>query len=315
MKLVERAATPPADGAPPRRGFPAPRPVDRPMLRTSRVQKVRDTVAMWRDNGREIAFVPTMGAIHDGHLSLVRRAVGEGRRVVASIFVNPLQFGPGEDFERYPRPIARDRALLAAAGVDLLWEPRARDLYPDAHATRVRVAGLGDVLEGTARPGHFEGVTTVVLILLDVVRPDVLWLGQKDAQQALVIERMCRDLMLPVKVRRAPIVRESDGLARSSRNAYLRPREREQAVALHRGLRAAREALEAGERSPERVRAGVRRVWKSYPLVREEYVAIVNAHTLEPVRDTHAGPRLLVAVAARLGATRLIDNLEWTPPR
>jgi pantoate--beta-alanine ligase len=253
-----------------------------------------------------------MGAVHEGHLSLVRRARASADRVVASLFVNPLQFGPGEDFRRYPRPIRRDRALLAAAGADLLWEPRVTDLYPAGHRTRVRVGGLGDVLEGAARPGHFEGVATVVLILLAAVGPDVLWLGQKDAQQALLLERMARDLHLPVVVRRAPTVREPDGLAMSSRNAYLNPAEREQAVALSRGLAAARAALRAGERSAARVAQAVRAVWRRYPLVREDYVAIVDAATLEPVRDARAARRLLVAVAARVGPARLIDNFEWS---
>jgi pantoate--beta-alanine ligase len=267
----------------------------------------------WKHAGLRVAFVPTMGAIHDGHLTLVRRARVSADRVVASVFVNPLQFGPGEDFASYPRPVRRDRALLAAAGVDLLWEPRGADLYLPGHCTRVRVAGLGDVLEGAARPGHFEGVTTVVLILLEAVAPHVLWLGQKDAQQAVLIERMARDLRLPVKVRRGPTVREPDGLAMSSRNAYLAPAERAQAVALSRGLAAARAALVAGERSAARVARAVRAVWRRHPLVLEEYVAVVDAQTLEPVKDVRAARRLLVAVAARVGPTRLIDNFEWSP--
>jgi pantoate--beta-alanine ligase len=275
--------------------------------------RVRARVGTWRRAGLRVAFVPTMGAIHGGHLSLVRRARAAADRVVSSIFVNPLQFGPREDFTRYPRPIARDRALLAAAGVDLLWEPGVADLYPDGHRTRVRVTGLGDVLEGAARPGHFEGVATVVLILLEVVRPHVLWLGQKDAQQAVVVERMVRDLAVPVRVRRGATVREPDGLALSSRNAYLGPEERAQAVALSRGLAAARAALERGERSGARVAEAVRRVWRGYPLVRPESVDVVDAATLEPVRDARAVRRVLVAVAARVGPARLIDNLEWSP--
>ncbi|HEY6866393.1 MAG TPA: pantoate--beta-alanine ligase, partial [Candidatus Eisenbacteria bacterium] len=225
------------------------------MRRASRIAAVRAAVARWRARGERIEFVPTMGAIHAGHLSLVRRARGgDHRRVVASVFVNPLQFGPHEDFRRYPRPIRRDRALLARAGVDLLWEPRARDLYPPGHRTRVRVEGLGDTLEGAVRPGHFVGVATVVATLLGVVQPDVIWLGQKDAQQAVLLERMCRDLAFPVRVRRGPTVREPDGLACSSRNAYLSADERAQAVALWRGLAAARHALAAGERSATRLR-------------------------------------------------------------
>jgi pantoate--beta-alanine ligase len=279
------------------------------MLRTHRASTVRRVVAGWRRRGRRVAFVPTMGAIHAGHLSLVARARRRGDRVVASVFVNPLQFGPNEDYRRYPRPVRRDRALLLGAGVDLLWEPRADDLYPAGHGTRVRVIGLGDVLEGASRPGHFEGVATVVLKLLHVVGPDTLWLGQKDAQQARLLERMVADLDLPVRVRRGPIIRERDGLALSSRNAYLDAEERLQATALSRGLRAARARLRAGERLATRLRATVRAVWRAYPLVREVYVAVVDADRLEPVARVRG--RVLVAVAARVGRARLIDNFEW----
>ena len=285
---------------------------------------MRTAVAGWKARGERVEFVPTMGAIHAGHLSLVRRARGARLgpaarrsrrrgcgRVVASIFVNPLQFGPHEDFRRYPRPARRDRALLARAGVDLLWEPRVVDLYPAGYRTRVQVEGLGSVLEGAARPGHFDGVATVVAKLLNVVRPDVLWLGQKDAQQALLIERMCRDLDFDVRVRRGAIVREPDGLACSSRNAYLEPEERAQAIALTRGLAAARRALRAGERSAAGLRQAIRKAWRAYRLVREDYIAVVDARTLDPLRTLARGRRVLVAVAARVGRARLIDNFEW----
>jgi len=280
------------------------------MLRTHRPATVRRVVAGWRRRGRRVAFVPTMGAIHAGHLSLVARARHHADRVVASVFVNPLQFSPREDYRRYPRPVRRDRALLRAAGVDLLWEPRTEEFYRAGHRTRVRVAGLGDVLEGASRPGHFEGVATVVLKLLAVVGPETLWLGQKDAQQARLLERMVADLDLPVRVRRGPTVREHDGLALSSRNAYLKGEERRQATALWRGLRAARARLRAGERSAARVRAAVRGVWRAYPLVREDYVAVVDAERLETVARVRG--RVLVAVAARVGRARLIDNFEWS---
>jgi pantoate--beta-alanine ligase len=283
------------------------------MRRLTGPGRVRAVVAAWKRAGLRVAFVPTMGAIHEGHLSLVRRARADADRVVASIFVNPLQFGPREDLARYPRPIRRDRALLAAAGTDLLWEPRRDDIYPPGHRTRVTVEGLTDVLEGAARPGHFTGVTTVVAVLLGTVAPDVLWLGQKDAQQALVLERMVRDLRLPVRVRRAPTVREPDGLAMSSRNVYLSPAERAQAAALSRGLAAARATLAGGERSAARVARAVRSVWRRFPLVREDYVAVVDAATLAPLRDARSVRRVLVAVAARVGPARLIDNLEWSP--
>jgi pantoate--beta-alanine ligase len=223
--------------------------------------------------------------------------------------VNPLQFGPGEDYRRYPRPRGRDRRLLAAAGVDLLWEPEASEMYPAGAVTRVRVPGLDAVLEGASRPGHFEGVATVVVKLLNAVQPHVLWLGQKDAQQARILERVVADLDLPVEVRRAPIVREPDGLAMSSRNAYLDPRQRAQAAALSRGLSAARSALARGERSAARLRAIVRGAWRGLGLIREDYVAVVDPDTLAPLR--RVGRRALIAVAARVGRARLIDNVEW----
>jgi len=283
----------------------------RAMRRVRTVGALRRAIAAFRARGESVAFVPTMGAIHAGHLSLVRRARATSDRVVASIFVNPLQFGPREDFARYPRPVRRDRAQFAAAGVDLLWEPRVADVYPAGDRTRVRVAGLTDVLEGAVRPGHFEGVTTVVMRLLNAVRPDDLWLGQKDAQQAIVIERMCADLLVAVRVRRGATVREPDGLALSSRNAYLAPAERAQAVALSQGLASARTRLAAGERSARRLVGVIRRELAGYPLVHEDYVAVADAATLEPVRSVRG--RVLVAVAARVGPARLIDNFEWRP--
>lgn len=288
----------------------ARRPGRRPRMRVVRgIAAVRRAVARWRRRGESVAFVPTMGAIHRGHLSLVARARAGADRVVASIFVNPLQFGPGEDYRRYPRPRARDRAAFAAAGVDLLWEPEARELYPGGARTRVRVTGLEDVLEGASRPGHFAGVATVVLKLLHVVTPDRLWLGQKDAQQAVIVERMVRDLDLEVAVRRGPTVREPDGLALSSRNAYLDPVQRAEAVALSRGLAAARAALASGERRAARLVAAVRRELRRGRLVKEDYVAVVDAATLAPV--ARVAGRVLVAVAARVGPARLIDNFEW----
>ena len=279
---------------------------------TRSIAGVRDHVRRWRRARKRIDFVPTMGAIHAGHQSLVRRACAEADRVVTSIFVNPLQFGPGEDYRRYPRSLAADRSLLARSGADLLWAPEVEQLLPAGFRTRVRVEGLSEVLEGAARPGHFEGVTTIVMQLLNVVQPDALWLGQKDAQQVRVIEQMVADLKLPTKIRRAPTVRERDGLALSSRNAYLGAEERRQAVALSRGLAAARMLLRQGERSSARLVAAIRWVWREYPLVQEDYVAVVDARTLEKVGTVRR--RVLIAVAARVGSARLIDNVEWGEP-
>ncbi len=283
----------------------------RALRRVRNVTELRRVVAEWRRRRDSIGFVPTMGAIHDGHLALVRQAARAADRVIVSVFVNPLQFGPGEDYRRYPRPRARDRARLATAGVDLVWEPAVADLYPHGERTRVRVTGLDEVLEGASRPGHFEGVATVVLKLINAVQPDDVWLGQKDAQQARLVEQMVADLFVPVRVRRGSTVRESDGLARSSRNAYLSPRDRQSAVALWQGLEAARAALARGERSAAALARSVRAAWRRHPEVREDYVAVVDARTLEPVRTVRG--RVLVAVAARVGPARLIDNFEWEP--
>lgn len=281
----------------------------RRMQRVASVAALRRVLRRWRAAGEEVAFVPTMGAIHAGHLSLVERARDSSDRVVASIFVNPLQFGAGEDFRKYPRPAKRDRARFVASGVDLLWEPRLSDVYPVGDRTRVRVEGLTAVLEGASRPTHLEGVTTVVMRLLNAVQADVLWLGQKDAQQAIVIERMCADLLVPVRVRRGATIREPDGLALSSRNAYLSQRERAHAVALSQGLSAARALLIRGERSAAVLIRAIRAEWAGYPLVREDYIAVADAATLEPVRSVKR--RVLVAVAGRVGRARLIDNFEW----
>ncbi len=281
------------------------------LARVREVEDLRRVLARWRRKGERVAFVPTMGALHEGHRSLMRQARRSAPRVVVSIFVNPLQFGPSEDLAKYPRPGARDRRLLGEEQIDLLWEPRLEDVYPPGDRTRVQVTGLSEMLEGASRPGHFVGVTTVVLRLLSAVQPDILWLGQKDAQQALILERMCADLLLPVKIRRGATVRASDGLALSSRNAFLDPRQRQQAVALSQGLASARAMLTAGERSAARVLSAVREELTCYPLVRPDYVALVDAATLEPVRTVRG--RVLLAIAARVGRTRLIDNFEWSP--
>ena len=279
--------------------------------RVQTIAELRRVVAGWRRRGDTIGFVPTMGAIHAGHVSLVERAKASSDRVVASVFVNPLQFGPHEDYRRYPRPLARDRARLAAAGVDLLWEPTVADMYPAGEHTRVNVTGLDAVLEGASRPGHFAGVATVVLKLLNVVQPDDLWLGQKDAQQARIIEQMCADLFVPVRVRRGATLREADGLARSSRNEYLTAAARRDAVALSQGLTAARAALDRGERSAATLKRLVRAAYRRHESVQEDYIAVVDAGTLEPVSTVRG--RVLVAVAARVGKARLIDNFEWEP--
>jgi pantoate--beta-alanine ligase len=273
---------------------------------------LREALAAPRRAGSSIGLVPTMGALHDGHLALLRAARAECDVVVMSLFVNPAQFGAGEDIDRYPRDEARDLELAEQEGVDLVYAPSTESVYPDGFATRVEVEGLTEVLCGDpARRGaaHFRGVTTVVAKLFNSVRPDVAYFGQKDAQQAIVIERMTRDLDFPVRVAVVPTVREPDGLALSSRNAYLDAGERERATAISRALEAVREAAETGslqaalEQGREKLReAGVE----------PEYLEARDAADLSPVAELNGRPAL-VAVAARVGEARLIDNIVIGP--
>ncbi len=253
---------------------------------------------------RPLGFVPTMGYFHEGHLSLVRRADEECATVVVSIFVNPLQFGPSEDFGRYPRDPERDTALAKEAGADALFMPEVAELYPEGFATEVRVRGVEDVLEGAARPGHFTGVATVLAKLLNIVEPDRMYMGQKDAQQAFVVGRMIRDLNFPTQLVVCPTVREPDGLALSSRNIYLDRKERAAAAAIPRALFAARDAGSADAATLEKT---VCEALISEPLVALEYVSANDAATLGPV-EPETG-EILLSLAARVGKTRLIDNV------
>lgn len=262
----------------------------------------------WKRAGKSVGFVPTMGYLHEGHLSLVRESKTRADVTVVSIFVNPTQFGPNEDLAKYPRDLAKDAAYLERAGVDVLYHPPAAEVYPPGYRTYVEVEGLQDKLCGRSRPGHFRGVATVVLKLFETVGPDLAFFGAKDAQQVLIIERMARDLDLGVEVVTCPLVREPDGLALSSRNAYLSPEERQAALALSIGLRWAERAVAAGERDPAKVVAGIRAVLEAEPLARIDYVEAVDPGTLEPVAEMR-GP-VLVAVAAFVGSTRLIDNVR-----
>ena len=257
--------------------------------------------------GERIACVPTMGYLHEGHLSLVRRARAAADRVVLTLFVNPTQFGPGEDYAVYPRDPARDQALCEAEGVDVLFMPAAADMYAPDASTAVVEEALSRRLCGASRPGHFRGVCTVVAKLFNCVRPDVAVFGQKDAQQALVIRRMVRDLDFPVEIVVAPIVREPDGLAKSSRNVRLSPAERAAALGLSRALGLAREALARGERDADAVRRRLERELAASGL-RTDYVEFVDTRTLEPA--PLLTPGVLVALAAFAGRTRLIDNCE-----
>jgi pantoate--beta-alanine ligase len=260
-----------------------------------------------REQDRTIGLVPTMGALHEGHLSLVREARRMCDVVVVSVFVNPTQFGPGEDFARYPRDLTKDTALLTDYNVDYIFAPPAEEIYPRNFSTYVTVEGLSDQMEGVARPGHFRGVATVVSILLNVVRPDFTFFGQKDAQQAVIIKRMVRDLAFDTEVIVLPTVREDSGLAMSSRNLYLSPEEQQSAAVIHRALAKAKEAFKEGERSSNRITELVRSTIEAEPLARVDYVNVSDAETLEKLDKLDDRPTL-VAVAVYFGKTRLIDN-------
>jgi pantoate--beta-alanine ligase len=252
-------------------------------------------------------FVPTMGYLHEGHLSLVRRARAENDRVAVSIFVNPTQFGPHEDYARYPRDLERDLRLLEPLGVDLVFVPSVEEMYPPGFQTWVIVEEVSRPLEGASRPGHFRGVATVVAKLFHILQPDRAYFGQKDAQQTVVIRRMVQDLNIPVEIVICPTVREPDGLAMSSRNTYLNPEERRAATVLFRALQAAKARYEAGERDAERLREAMREVIRAEPLARIDYVSVAHPETLQELERVE-GPALL-SLAVYIGTTRLIDNL------
>ncbi len=254
-----------------------------------------------------VGLVPTMGYLHEGHLSLVRRARAECASVVVSIFVNPTQFGPNEDLDKYPRDLPRDLSLLEAEGVDLVWTPTPEVMYPPGFQTWVTVEEITQVLEGARRPGHFRGVTTVVAKLFHGVQPQKAYFGQKDAQQARVIQQMVRDLNFPLEIVVCPIVREADGLAMSSRNVYLNPEERRAATVLYRGLSAAKAAFERGERDADHLRQIVTEIVNAEPLAKLQYVSCADPDTLQELH----GPveRALLSMAVFVGSTRLIDNM------
>ncbi len=279
------------------------------MKTVTKVSDLRNAVAGFRERGQRVGFVPTMGALHAGHLALVGHARRNAGRVVVSVFVNPKQFGPGEDFERYPRDLEADAEKLREEGVDLLFAPAVDEMYPAGFATTVHVAGVSEGMEGARRPGHFDGVATVVARLLGLVLPDVAVFGQKDAQQCAVVMRLVKDLGLPVEVLVAPTVRESDGLAMSSRNAYLSPEERKAAPALFRALLVAQLVHELGEKKPEKVLKSLRLALETEPLLTLDSVDLVDAATMRPVEKIDRP--VLLAAAVKLGRTRLIDNVVF----
>lgn len=275
------------------------------------VSDARAACRVVRAKNKRLGLVPTMGALHEGHLSLVRAAKAQCHSVAVSLFVNPTQFGPTEDLARYPRPFERDRELLEKEGVAILFAPSAEEMYPKGDGTWVMVEGLSERLDGRSRPGHFRGVTTVVSKLFHIVEPDVAFFGQKDAAQSAVIRRMVRDLNFPVEIMVCPIVREPDGLAMSSRNAYLTAEERVRALAVRRSLQRVEDKFRVGERNAARLIGAASEVFAEEPQVRLDYFEIVDPDTLDPVEQVERPT--LVAVAAYVGKTRLIDNVVLNP--
>jgi pantoate--beta-alanine ligase len=282
-----------------------------PLKTAATATELRAVVADWRREGLRIALVPTMGALHAGHLSLVDEARRHADRVIVSIFVNPTQFGPEEDLDLYPRTPEKDARLLAQAGCDLLFLPTPEVLYPAGHSVAVDPGSAAQGLEGERRPGHFRGVATVVTILFNLAQPDVAVFGRKDAQQLAVIEQLVRDLHLPITILAGETVREDDGLAMSSRNRYLDTGERRAASVVWRALTAAQRLIAAGERDADLVRARLLEVLTSEPLLRVDYVEVVDAQTFRPVLKITQP--VVIPVAVFLGTTRLIDNLALTP--
>lgn len=276
----------------------------------STVEEVREQVKAWRQGGLSVGLVPTMGYLHEGHRSLIDKAVEQNDRVVVSVFVNPIQFGPGEDLATYPRDLERDAVLCENAGASLIFHPEPADMYFDDFCTYIDMSGLTEGLCGKTRPTHFRGVCTVVGKLFNIVEPDRAYFGQKDAQQLAVIRRMVRDLNFPLEIVGCPIIREEDGLAKSSRNTYLSPEERRAAVILHKGLEKGEELVRSGEKSAAVVKKVIRDILESEPLARVDYVDIVDFDNIQEI-DT-LGDSVLVAVAVYIGKTRLIDNFIVT---
>ena len=271
------------------------------------VKALRKELSRRRTDGKRIGFVPTMGYFHEGHFSLMRRSVKENDVTVVSLFVNPLQFGPREDLAKYPRDLKRDRRMAGKAGVDLLFVPSVREMYSSEPLAYIEVGRIGAALCGASRPGHFRGVATVVAKFLNIVQPEVMYLGQKDAQQSAVIRRMVLDLNFPVRLVVAPTVREADGLAMSSRNVYLSPSERREAPALYKALQAARRSVLSGESDGKKIISEIKKLILEETNASIEYVSLVELGCFSPVRRIEGD--VLIALAARFGGTRLIDNV------
>lgn len=273
------------------------------------IKEIREIVSEWKKAGKTVGLVPTMGYLHEGHQSLIRQAHAENDEVVVSVFVNPTQFSANEDLSSYPRDIENDLEKSREAGASLIFHPEVSEMYPDGFNTYIEAFGVTEVLEGASRPTHFRGVTTVVGKLFNIVQPDRAYFGQKDAQQAAVIEQMVRDLNFPVKVVRCPIIREEDGLAKSSRNVYLSEEEREAALVLSQSLKLAKEMLEQGEQSAEKIKQTMTEKIQQEPLAEIDYIKIVDHRSLQDVAVIEAA--VLIPIAVRIGSTRLIDNFVF----
>ena len=275
----------------------------------STVNDVRSTVKEWKKNGLKVGLVPTMGFLHEGHLSLIKKAVAENDKVIVSVFVNPTQFGPNEDFEEYPRDLNKDAALCEEAGADLIFHPEPEEMYPDGFCSSVNMTGLTDALCGKSRPIHFQGVCTVVSKLFNIAAPDNAYFGEKDAQQLAIIKRMVKDLNFDIKITGCPIIREEDGLAKSSRNTYLNPEERQAALVLSKAVKCGRSLVEGGEKDSAVILKEMKSIIENEPLARIDYVEIVDMNTMKNI-DKVKGD-VLCAMAVYIGKTRLIDNFIY----
>ena len=278
------------------------------------IRSIKNMQRIARDlkrDGKSVGFVPTMGALHNGHLSLIKQATKENDFLIVSIFVNPTQFGPGEDFRRYPRSLKTDALLCKSQGVDIIFYPDAGQIYPKGYKTYILVEELSNILCGKFRPGHFKGVATIVVKLFNIVQPDIAYFGQKDAQQAVIIQQMVRDFNLPIKIKVLPIIREPDGLAMSSRNSYLSFKERADATVLYKSLGKAKAMIKQGIINPSRIILVLRKMILKKKTARIQYIKIVDLNELKPVKRIQG--KVLVALAVWIGRTRLIDNIIITP--
>lgn len=274
------------------------------------IKEMQDRANRLRIQGKQIGFVPTMGALHEGHLSLMKQAKMDNDVLIISIFVNPIQFGQSEDYDIYPRNFKKDKELALDIGVDIIFKPEREEMYPTKCFTVIDVTMISNGLCGDSRPGHFQGVSTVVAKLFNIVKPNIVYLGQKDYQQACVIKKMVSDINFDVQVIIMPTVRDKNGLALSSRNAYLNLSERKAALSLNKGLNKAKKLLDAGERDIDKIIFAVRDTIKQEPLIKEEYIAIVDSKDLTPL-VVHIQGEILIALAVKIGTTRLIDNILW----